>query len=468
MRVRRDMFAAMLLVIGCDGAQKPVESAPRSEAPRAVEIPASSLPTGDGSEPVIATAQPQATAALVAPVVAAPVEAAPQTMARPPLSPEAAKLFSATIREVVRMTRDRPLQRKARAHKMRLVNLTWEDTGRWLGSSVGPNISDLTLEVIERRPKRRPRTHLLPVLRYPNFSDRTADVPADRFFVYTGNQTAGAPRETVSLAQLLAHVSAYLSTPEGFRGRKDDLTAARDTHYLVSAQHVFVPVPDGVQVEFAPVLFNYQSDPGSPAVLCILATREGTSIQVIENRPDASHPYGWGQRLYFNRAGQRSTFTAERRSDVAERIERGEARPEDATALEKGADMVMIIQIPLVLPRGARGGGFGGLGWLDAIPAGVPNGSGGSDVEAAVVGHGLDEGPFIETRRQQIRRDRRFPIRVTIQFYRATSNGVVSEADLDEAAAQIERVYNDADFVGSLVVGSQDRPTASAGAVTPG
>jgi hypothetical protein len=83
-----------------------------------------------------------------------------------------------------------------------------------------------------------------------------------------------------------------------------------------------------------------------------------------------------------------------------------------------------------------------------------------SDVETAVVGHGLDEGPFTEIRRRRIRRDRRFPVRITIQFYKATSNGVVSEPDLLGAVAQIERVYADADFVGSLVVGSQARPTS--------
>lgn len=36
-----------------------------------------------------------------------------------------------------------------------------------------------------------------------------------------------------------------------------------------------------------------------------------------------------------------------------------------------------------------------------------------------------------------------------MQFYKATSNGVVSEADIAE---QINRVYKQADYVGSLVV----------------
>ncbi|MGB3312504.1 MAG: hypothetical protein WBG32_17865 [Nodosilinea sp.] len=83
-----------------------------------------------------------------------------------------------------------------------------------------------------------------------------------------------------------------------------------------------------------------------------------------------------------------------------------------------------------------------------------------SDVEAAVIGHGAVEGPFTEIDNLAIERDPDYPIRVTVQFYKATSNGVVSEADMAEIREQIDRVYADADYVGSLVVdGPSDRPT---------
>lgn len=422
---------------------------------------------GTGAGDPAATQAPTASATATAP---SPVPEVPQPS--PPALHDA-------IRQVVRMPSDRALARAARARHMRIQNLSWEDTGRFMGSSVGPNISDLTLEVLERVPTRngrtRQRTYLLPALRYPNFTDRTADVPADRFWVRVGNQRPGAAPGDLSpvpLTEVLSHLRDYLSVPESLRGENQDFTAPRDTHYLVSAQHVFVPVPDGVRVEWAPVLFNYQSNPGEPAVLCLVITREGTSITIIENRPDPLHPDGWGQRLYFNHGGQRTLFTAERRSDVAERIEAGQARPEDATALEEGADMVMIVQVPLRLPYAPRramssGGGLGsGAGYGAAAGAFADGDSSGasrgrtSDVERAVVGHGLEEGPFQEIRNRRIRRDPRFPIRVTVQFYRATSNGVVSEADLESAVSTIERVYAEADFVGSLVVGSQERPTS--------
>lgn len=381
------------------------------------------------------------------------------------------------VRQVTRMTRDRGLVRAARAHRMRIQNLSWEDTGRWMGSAVGPNISDLTLEVVERTTTAsgRPRTRssLLPVLRYPNFTDRTADIPADAFWVRVGNQREGArpdQLEAVPLTEVLSHLRSYLSVPESLRGDEDDFTAPRDTHYLVSAQHVFVPLPEGARVEWAPVLFNYESEPGAPAVLCLVVTREGTSTTIIENRPDPSAPGSWGQRLYFNHGGQRTLFTAERRSDVRRRIEAGQASADDASALEEGADMVMIVQVPLRVatrPRasaspsvmGYSGAAFGaGVGGGGLAPTASSRGR--SHVERAVIGHGISEGPFRELGGRRLRRDRRFPIRVTIQFYRATSNGVVSGDDLEDAVRTIERVYADGDFVGSLVVGSQDRPTA--------
>jgi len=82
---------------------------------------------------------------------------------------------------------------------------------------------------------------------------------------------------------------------------------------------------------------------------------------------------------------------------------------------------------------------------------------GGSDVEQAVLGHGDDLGPFQEMGGLRLVRDERFPVRVTVQFYRATSNGVISEQDIRDVHASIERVYEEGDFVGSLVVPESER-----------
>ncbi len=70
----------------------------------------------------------------------------------------------------------------------------------------------------------------------------------------------------------------------------------------------------------------------------------------------------------------------------------------------------------------------------------------------AVIGHGELEGPFTEIDDLEIRRDPAFPIRVTVQFYKATSNGIASQDDIDEIAEEIQKVYDQGSYVGSLVV----------------
>jgi hypothetical protein len=259
------------------------------------------------------------------------------------------------------------------------------------------------------------------------------------------------------------------------------MLAPRDSHFLVSAQAVFLPIPKSGKAQFNPVLFNYQSAPGSPAVLTILVTRQGSSMQVIENKSDDVTAAGWGQELYFNNKGNRAAFTAERKSDVEQRIaaQGGPKNEDDKSALQKGADLLFLVQIPLKHHNLGRLGGSlpGGGGVAKGASAGAMAPSappeaessadeGGkrrkSDVEQAVLGHGPNVGPFNEGHGLRFERDPKFPIRITVQFYKATSNGVVSDIDLDSISKSIGSVYEHADFVGSLVLpeGDPRRPTA--------
>jgi hypothetical protein len=290
--------------------------------------------------------------------------------------------------------------------------------------------------------------------------------------VRVGNERAGQPLRSVPLVEVLRDVKAFAALPSSIRGA-GNMLAPRDTHFLVSAQAVFLPIPREGKAEFNPVLFNYQSAPGSPAVLSILITRQGTSIQVIENKPgETSAAVGAGQELYFDNGGQRAAFTAERKSDVEARIQAqgGPRTEDDRSALQKGADVLFLVQVPLVHAHqgvlgGMLGGAPGGGGKSDpAKPAAALAGPAEekSDVEQAVLGHGPNLGPFDEGHGLRFVRDPKFPVRVTVQFYKATSNGVVSPADLDGIARSIGSVYEHADFVGSLVMpdGDPRRPTA--------
>ena len=346
---------------------------------------------------------------------------------------------------------------------LNVVNVTWEDTGRYNNSCWGPNISDLTIQV-HHGDRDAEMLTCMPVIRYPNFQDLSADLNPDLFYLLVGNES-GDDLEPITLTEYVDNIRDYLHDDESWRGRGTSLLAPRDSVVLVSAQAVFLPIEEDGQAIFNPVLYNYQSYEDNPGVLAILVTREGTSATIIDNSSDySSDYYSWGQRLFFNDDGERASLTGSRLSDFMadpENLPELTAEHNEAAG-EEGLNMVMLIQIPLRQKERADL-------WFDDE---IMECSGGmafecddislcSDVEAAVIGHGELEGPFREIDNLPIARDNRFPIRVTVQFYKATSNGIATEGDIAEIAAQITRVYDDASYIGSLVCPDEkiERPT---------
>jgi hypothetical protein len=376
--------------------------------------------------------------------------------------------YAETVGRVASMVSDREALALAARHGLRILDVLWEDTGRWQGSSVGPNISDVTIEVVSEDRGAR-RLALMPVLRFPDFSDRTADVPLDRIWLRVGNERSGGAGRTLSLRDFLADPGRWLSSPGAGTVRTGSLLAPRDSHALVSAQAAFLPVPRGGKATFHPVIFNYQSSAGSPAVLTILATRQGTSLTVVDNARDTvSGGASWGQRLFFNAGGERAPLTAERISDV---LDRGAtANGEAASSLGQDANLLLLVQVPLRHREPPRRK-------FEAPPLAAPAearapgaASRAADMEVAVLGHGELQGPFTELAGLEVERDPRFPVRVTVQFYQATSSARVGEEQMAALARLVARVYEKGDWVGSLVCpgpGDPRRPTAWDGASPP-
>lgn len=303
----------------------------------------------------------------------------------------------------------------------------------------------------------------MPVIRTPNFSDITTDIDPRDFTLLVGNQTGGSLKR-VSLYDFLSTPTRFLSKPSSWLGHHKELLSSRDSKVLVSAQACFLPVPREGLATFNPVLFNYQSMSGDPAVLTILATREGTSTTIIDNKRDAfAEGSSWGQRLFHNNNGMRASLTGQRESDYnAGQIGRG------GSAATPGMSMVLLIQVPLKQKHPMRSGSGYAESEMAAPMAGatkdLATGARVSDVESAVIGHGEAEGPFTEIDNLAIERDDRYPVRVTVQFYKATSNGVVSEGDMTEIKRQIDSIYAHGDVVGSLVTqGETGRPTEYVG-----
>jgi hypothetical protein len=388
--------------------------------------------------------------------------------------------YERVVQKVADMVNNENAYTMASAYKLQLLNVLWEDTGRWLGSSVGPNISDVTIEVEGYSKGKTRRTYLMPVMRHDNFTDKTADIKIEKILVPVGNQTENGQLKLVTLKELLDNPEQYLSAKDKGKIKNSSLLAKRDSHVLVSAQHAFLPVPKEGKATFWPVIFNYQSTKKNPAVLTILVTRQGTSMTIIDNTRDTvTGGSSWGQRLYFNQAGKQAPLIAERLTDVKEKGTT--ANGEDAQNLGEDANVLMLIQVPLKYkepprrmydaPMTMAEGAGGGM----AAPSEKASGSdkdssrGRSDVDTAVLGHGPTEGPFTELDGLTIQRDTRFPVRVTLQFYQATSNGVISKPNVKAMAAQIKKVYGKGDYVGSLVVPTEldkQRPTNWTGVVT--
>jgi hypothetical protein len=392
--------------------------------------------------------------------------------------PDPARAYERVVKSVANMIDNERAYTLASAYKLSLLNVLWEDTGRWEGSSVGPNISDVTIEVEGYKNGKAHRTYLMPVMRHDNYTDRTADVKIDKIMIPVGNQTKDGDLQLVSLAELLKNPAQYMSTPGKGKIKGEGLFAKRDTHVLVSAQHAFLPVPKEGKATFWPVIFNYQSTRKNPAVLTILVTRQGTSMTVIDNTRDTVGSDGsWGQRLYFNKAGERAPLIAERMADV--KASGVTANGEDAQDLTEDANVLMLIQVPLKYraphyssPKSPTKMAVGSAPMTKSTAAPSASGGGGgmgdgygrarSDVDTAVLGHGPTEGVYTELDGLTIQRDSRFPIRVTLQFYQATSNGVLSRDNVKAMASQIRKVYGKGDYVGSLVVPSgldRTRPT---------
>ncbi|MCH8978678.1 MAG: hypothetical protein IH945_05480, partial [Armatimonadetes bacterium] len=127
-----------------------------------------------------------------------------------------------TVQKTANMVHDGHAQRLVSKTGLQIMNLTWEDTGRYKNSAVGPNISDMTIQVTVED-GRQVRTELMPVIRFPNFSDKTGDIDPSAFTLLVGNED-GRPLKRVSLYDFLDDPSRYLHDPKSWAGRARDKT----------------------------------------------------------------------------------------------------------------------------------------------------------------------------------------------------------------------------------------------------
>lgn len=402
--------------------------------------------------------------------------------------------YDAVIRKVISMPAT--ASKLCGNYGLSCSSIVWEDNARNKNSSWGPCISDMTLTVTHKN-----ATHTLPVIRSPNYEDLTWDVPIEKIPILVGNEHSENLR-SINLKQYLNDFRHYLSYPLEWPGNTKSLLASRDTHVVMSAQACFLPVPPlGGEATFNVSLYNYQSYPNNPAVLTIVANEKGTSAQIIDNFGNTR-----GQKLYFNKNGKKCSFLGQRLSQ--HRIEEGREHDlgKPMNDEEKEKNMILIIQIPLKYnnrPFNYHNGYYSGdydysesYGFNNLhINNGVnynnynsninpfsqqvqqpqphyayPSSASSSfkfniekkekaDVEDAIIKVGEEEGKFREINKIEVKRDNAYPIRVTLQYYKATSNGVCDDKHMNEIWNQLKEARKYGSNIGSLVVGNSNRPT---------
>nr|QBK88121.1 MAG: hypothetical protein LCMAC202_04830 [Marseillevirus LCMAC202] len=330
---------------------------------------------------------------------------------------------------------DQKAQDLANAYGLKIQNVSWEDTARSKDSCWGPNISDMTLTVESQGQ--------MPAIRKPNFSDVSYDVNPDDYAVTVGNES-GNPLRRIKLTEYLRNFTDYNSGVE----LKLPLYTERDSEMLASSQACVLPLKDG-EVEFNIRLYNYQSYDDDSSVLVIVASSQGTSAQIIK---------GSTKKLYFRLQDQKANFLAKRLAD--DRAQRGTSRTGAMTSEEQERNVLFIYQIPLKLQKEHTNSGQEGMlleccAMDDCV---MQNSQSARGMDNAVLraGEGFGVWPKIT---QTLERDTRWPIRLTLQYYKVTDEITVNEADFQEIAEQINKIYNHASATGSLVLSSSKRPT---------
>ncbi|ETO06445.1 hypothetical protein RFI_30944 [Reticulomyxa filosa] len=148
-----------------------------------------------------------------------------------------------------------------------------------------PCISDMTLQVNQQQ---------MPVIRQPNFTDKTWDVSIDKVAIVVGNEREGSKLTTITLKEYLGSFDKYMSksTSDSLNLLVTNKSAKqKDTHVIMSSQACFLPIEKSNETKFNVCLYNYQSRASDPAVLAIVSTSKGTSAQIIEGTTHMNFVY---------------------------------------------------------------------------------------------------------------------------------------------------------------------------------
>jgi hypothetical protein len=352
------------------------------------------------------------------------------------------------------------------------VKISWEDIGRYAGSSWGDRISDVGIWVREREEDPASARLALSVRRDGNFRDKVLVVPASAIKIH---QRVGGRTVEKTLPARLAELGLA--------------SAARDRNVIVSNQFAIVPVPGrdmrgawpaGVPPRAA---FTFSIFPYGSTNFVI--------TDVIEGSHEAIVGPGQHQLLFANVKGQKAPFTASRAEDRQDLLEL--ERQLKAQGMDVDVQRYYLIQVPLrrdaagvqlsnmgtppwgrgafgppsanAVDGGAAGVPTGVLGGVIGLPSSLPQAmatpqpaetakkiSAEEDKAGLVrvaIGHGDPEGPYSTGSGFRGARAEE-PIRVTVVYF-VTPRGEVTRKDMEAFAAAFAQWDTQAIWGGSFV-----------------
>lgn len=376
-------------------------------------------------------------------------------------------------KKICSMSHNFALKSLMSSYGLNISNVTWEDTARNKNSCWGPNISDMTLVVNNTR---------MPVIRRPNFADVTVDHTINNFNVTVGNESNNALKRT-QLTEYLENIKKYTNN--------DKIKTPmfnKDEKILCSTQACLLPAEKN-EVNFNVTLFNYQSTVENPAVLVIIASNQGTSAMILNNKTTD---------IDFNKNGRAHDFIAERLKE--ERIRLGKNTEDPMTDEEKQRNVLFIYQIPLKYKQPNRQTIFYNnmpfkslfsnsnsysnnvemcnlAESCDSLPTfeSFKVNNKGSSTDHRMVGSfkekkaGLDnamlrvsnndKGMFKGVGNNELERDFNYPIRCTLQYYWITDTEILTEEQIKQISKQLEVFYEKSENKSSLVFSNTERPT---------
>lgn len=386
-----------------------------------------------------------------------------------------------TNSSVASLVRNRNIDAKLKKKKLCITTVAYEDSARNKFSILGPNISDMSLSVCNSDAFFN-GDMVSPIIRRPNYSDHTVDIPLDMFYIPVGNETGGQLK-MVTLREFLHDISVYtdnsnhtnllLSTLE--EGETKNPEEKEDKVILCSTQCCILPCTKEGDTDFNVQLYNYQSTTHDPAVMTIMVSNLGTSTQVLEDSRE---------KLFFNDNGIAKNFNIQRlqhKRKLETGVEQEKVKSfNEMTSQEKMQNVLMVLQIPLVQkPRSQApisledeyevgclyscGGDYNELeeecSSAGFMSRSTPNKKTSIGMDMGVISTGMSQGTYSGTKDYVLKRDKRFPIRCTMQFYRVTDENNVDDSDINDIAEQLEQPYRLSSEQGSLVLETSGRKT---------